>query len=309
MKNFISNKRRIFALIITAIASYWLLDAFIDTLLHYDETFLENLLYNEKENAFRLFFSTCFLLFGILMAFAFSKQMVAEELRSEKERRSLFETVPYGFYECDTNGKIILANESYSRITGYSKDEILNMYIWDFMEPGQQKDSLPEYLNQLINEQPSPMPYIARNIKKDGQLNDVHVDWDYKRNEQGKVTGFVCVLSDITERNRADDALREAHDELETKVEQRTKEVLEGETRYSSLFENMLNGIAYCEMIFDGDGRPVDFVYLEVNDSFENLTGLKKEVVTGRKVTEVIPGHNDTHPELLEVPDVRLSSP
>ena len=35
----------------------------------------------------------------------------------------------------------------------------------------------------------------------------------------------------------------------------------ESEERYRSLFENMLNGVSYCRMLFEGD-RPRDFLYL-----------------------------------------------
>ncbi len=70
------------------------------------------------------------------------------------------------------------------------------------------------------------------------------------------------------------------------------------EAYYRGLFENMREGLAYCRMIF-ADGRPQDFVYLSVNESFERLTGLKN--VAGRKVTEVIPGIKESNPELFEV--------
>jgi diguanylate cyclase (GGDEF)-like protein/PAS domain S-box-containing protein len=70
------------------------------------------------------------------------------------------------------------------------------------------------------------------------------------------------------------------------------------EKRYRSLFINMLDGFAYCKMIFEQD-EPKDFVYLDVNDAFESLTGLKD--VVGRKVSEVIPGIRESHPELLEI--------
>ena len=70
---------------------------------------------------------------------------------------------------------------------------------------------------------------------------------------------------------------------------------------YYSLFENMLNGFAYCRMIFDDKGKPVDFIYLQVNGAFEKLTGLKKEVVVGKKVTEAIPGIQEANPELFEI--------
>ena len=61
----------------------------------------------------------------------------------------------------------------------------------------------------------------------------------------------------------------------------------------------MLEGFAYCKMIFE-DGVPTGlYVYLSVNDSFERLTGLKN--VVGRKVTEAIPSIRESNPELLEI--------
>ncbi len=72
----------------------------------------------------------------------------------------------------------------------------------------------------------------------------------------------------------------------------------ESEKRYRSLFENMLEGFAYCKMLYKG-GRPIDFLYLEVNSAFEKLTGLTN--VVGKKVSEILPGINDSHPELIEI--------
>ena len=78
-------------------------------------------------------------------------------------------------------------------------------------------------------------------------------------------------------------------------------ELKQVEERHRLLFANMINGYAYCQMIFDEEGKPIDFVYLEVNDAFEKLTGIKKEVVLGKKVTEAIPGTEKTNPELFEI--------
>lgn len=80
---------------------------------------------------------------------------------------------------------------------------------------------------------------------------------------------------------------------------QLTQSVVESEERYHSLFENMLEGFAYCQMLFDEQDRPADFVYLHVNGSFERLTGLKN--VAGRRVTELIPGIKESQPELFEI--------
>ena len=75
----------------------------------------------------------------------------------------------------------------------------------------------------------------------------------------------------------------------------------ENEGRYRSLFDKMMNGFAYCKMIFDKNGVPSNFIYLEVNDAFEHLTGLKRENVVGRKVTEAISGIRETNPELFNI--------
>jgi len=62
------------------------------------------------------------------------------------------------------------------------------------------------------------------------------------------------------------------------------------ERKYSALFENMVDGFAYHKIILDGKGKPVDYVFLEVNNVFEKLTGLKRETILGKKATEVLPG-------------------
>jgi signal transduction histidine kinase len=58
--------------------------------------------------------------------------------------------------------------------------------------------------------------------------------------------------------------------------------------RYQSLFNNMVNGFADHEIVLDQTGKPVDFIYIEVNGAFEKLTGLTE--VVGKKVTQLLPG-------------------
>ena len=70
------------------------------------------------------------------------------------------------------------------------------------------------------------------------------------------------------------------------------------EERYRSLFENMLEGYAYCEMVLE-NGEYRDFVYLDVNPAFERLTGLTD--VVGKRVTDVIPGIRESDPDLFEL--------
>ena len=90
-----------------------------------------------------------------------------------------------------------------------------------------------------------------------------------------------------------------AMDRAEAERKRAEQALLKSEQHYHLLFENMLDGFAYCKMLFDDHGRPIDFVFLEVNSAFERLTGLKN--VIGKKVTEVIPGMKESYPELFEI--------
>lgn len=59
--------------------------------------------------------------------------------------------------------------------------------------------------------------------------------------------------------------------------------------KYRILFAKMPDGFAYHQVVFDQHGHAEDYIFLEINDAFEQLTGLKREKVIGKKVTEVYP--------------------
>lgn len=67
---------------------------------------------------------------------------------------------------------------------------------------------------------------------------------------------------------------------------------------YHAIVEHMLNGMAYCRMVYKDD-LPSDFIYLYVNPAFERLTGLKN--VAGKLVSNIIPGIHETDPQLFEI--------
>ena len=85
--------------------------------------------------------------------------------------------------------------------------------------------------------------------------------------------------------------LRSAHAEAEAALH-------ESEERYHSLFESMTEGFALHEIIYDERGVPCDYRFLDINPKFEELTGLKREDVIGRLVTEILP---DEAPKWVEL--------
>jgi PAS domain S-box-containing protein len=78
------------------------------------------------------------------------------------------------------------------------------------------------------------------------------------------------VFTDITERKRAEEALRES------------------EWRYKTLFDSMDECYCVIELIYD-DGKPVDFLFLEANSAFKKVTGW--EDIAGRTIREFSPDH------------------
>lgn len=58
------------------------------------------------------------------------------------------------------------------------------------------------------------------------------------------------------------------------------------------LFSKISEGVAYCKVITDENGKPIDWIYLDVNKSYEQINGVKKENVLGKKATEVLPNIN-----------------
>jgi signal transduction histidine kinase len=93
--------------------------------------------------------------------------------------------------------------------------------------------------------------------------------------------GVQAIVEDTTERVLVENALKES------------------EAEYRSLFNNMRSGVAYQKVLFDEQNTPVDSVFLDINNAFEQLTGLQN--VVGRRATEVIPNLDHIEPDLIAI--------
>lgn len=201
------------------------------------------------------------------------REVAEKALReSEENYRTLLELAPDAFFQGDSAGNFIVANDKSIEFTGFSREELLSMNISDLFD---QNALIEKPLRYDLLKQGETVIIEREIVRRNGDR--IQVEMNSKIMPDGT---YQCLMKDITKRKRAEDELKKS----------------EGQLR--SLFENMVEGFAFCKMLFK-DGQPYDFIYLSVNQSFEMITGLKN--VVGKKISELIPGILQTDPEPLEI--------
>lgn len=70
--------------------------------------------------------------------------------------------------------------------------------------------------------------------------------------------------------------------------------------RYRLLIENIPDAFAYHRIVNDDEGKPVDLEFLEVNGAFEKVTGHKKSIIIGKKLTDLVTGKPDFHHDMID---------
>ena len=102
------------------------------------------------------------------------------------------------------------------------------------------------------------------------------VDAEPQLNKDGTVQQVVCTFIDISIGKQAQEAL------------------LKSEEQFRGLFENSLHSVAVHQVVLDEYGNPVDYIFLRANAAFERQTGLRIADIVGKRVTEVLPGIQDS---------------
>jgi PAS domain S-box-containing protein len=88
----------------------------------------------------------------------------------------------------------------------------------------------------------------------------------------------------------------------------RERQIGSSENKFRSLFDNMMNAFAFHRIVVNEEGVPIDYEFVDVNNVFEKLTGLKKENIIGQTVKKILPGiENDSADWINKYGKVALS--
>ncbi|RJP68756.1 MAG: PAS domain S-box protein [Candidatus Abyssobacteria bacterium SURF_17] len=198
--------------------------------------------------------------------------IIAEEMATSERHRyeSLFEFAPDGYVVTDPDGFIREINQNAADMfTCSARDKLLNKPLSSFIV----KAERAAFHNKLAQEKKSKrtLTFETRVQPRKATPFPAEISISAERDPKNKTTNLRLLIRNISERKKMQESLTRS------------------EERYRSLFEGMTEGFALHEIICDKKGEPCDYRFLEINPSFERLTGLKRSDVIGKTVLEVLP--------------------
>ena len=190
---------------------------------------------------------------------------------SETKFRYLAESITDIFFAMDKELKLTYWNKASEKLSGIPAKDAIGKIVYDIFPNVRGNKTEKVYFEVLKTKLPKT---FINEFQSDGKT------FTFEVSVYSSPEGLSVFTRDITLQRRVEEAIRES------------------EERFRSLFENMLEGFAFCRMFYE-EGRPYDFEYLQVNKAFEKITGLKD--VIGRNVSEIMPTIRETNPELFEI--------
>jgi len=161
------------------------------------------------------------------------KQMEDKLKQSVKQYQTLGDTIPYGVWITDAEGYCTYASDSFLELLGLSLEQVQKFGWMDRLPPEDVQPTTDHWLHCVQTGEDFEHEHRFR--AKDGSYRNVLAIGRPVRNDAGRITEWVGLNLDVTERRKMEEALKKAHDTLEEKVKERTKEL---EKAYNSLKES-----------------------------------------------------------------------
>ncbi|MDP9487357.1 MAG: PAS domain S-box protein, partial [Actinomycetota bacterium] len=133
---------------------------------------------------------------------------------SEERFRATFEQAAVGVAHVAPDGRWLRVNDRLCRIVGYGHEELAGMTFEDIIHPDDLKKDLGQ-VSRLLAGEIATYSMEKRYLRKDGSAVSVDLTVSLVRDESGEPGYFIGVIEDITERRRAEEALRRQAELLE----------------------------------------------------------------------------------------------
>ena len=189
---------------------------------------------------------------------------------------SLLKIIPLGVFMVEApTGKPILANATAQQILGRgilpdASAENLSQ-VYKTYKIGSEEHYPTEEMPITLGMQGKTSHIDDMLVERpDGTKIVIEVFGSPVYDEQGQIKASLVSFLDITERKQAEENLRKS------------------EEKYKLLYTSMDQGVALHEIITDADGKPIDYLFLDINASYTRLTGITKDAI-GKRIREVMP--------------------
>jgi PAS domain S-box-containing protein len=140
----------------------------------------------------------------------------AHELRalheSEARYRSLYNDTPVMLHSIDNEGRLVAVNEHWLKVMGYTREEVLGRPVTDFHTAESRRRAIEGMAKLRAGEPRRDIGY--RLVKRNGELIDVLLSATVHREDDGRIRHSLAVLTDITARKRAEEALQRSEERL-----------------------------------------------------------------------------------------------
>lgn len=143
------------------------------------------------------------------------EQLAQIASQSERRFRDLFEQGPVAYHEIDHEGIMRRVNRAECELLGIEADTVLGRHTSEFVSPGQQAKSR-EAVKRKLSGQQAIVPFLREYTHSDGRQLTIEVHDAPIRDQSGAVVGIRSALLDVTERIRAEKALREREETLQS---------------------------------------------------------------------------------------------